>query len=135
MLYLDASALVKRYVEEEGSDLVRSAMAGESDWLMCRIGFVETVRAVGLSAGSRVATTVRREWASFGVIEVDAALAEHAGDLTLAHGLRSVDALHLAAALLLPKEAVTVATWDVRLHRAARDNGLRVLPERIASPA
>lgn len=134
MLYLDASALVKRYVEEEGSELVRSAMAGEGDWFMCRVGFVETVRAVGLSAGSRVAATVRREWSSFGVIEVDAALAEHAAELALAHELRSLDALHLAAALLLlPQEAVTVATWDVRLHRAARENGLWVLPERVVS--
>jgi uncharacterized protein len=135
MLYLDASALVKRYVEEEGSELVRSAMADASDWFICRIGFVETVRAVGLSAGSRVAAAVRREWSAFGVIEVDAALAEHAAELTLAHQLRSLDALHFAAALLLPKDAVTVVTWDVRLHRAARDSGLRVLPERIASPS
>jgi predicted nucleic acid-binding protein len=133
LLYLDASALVKRYVEEEGSDVVRSAMAHASDWFMCRIGFVETIRAVGLAAGSRVTATVRREWSSFGVIEVDAALAAHAAELTLAHALRSLDALHLSAALLLPKEAVTVATWDVRLHRAARDSGLRVLPERIAA--
>ncbi|HKG04466.1 MAG TPA: PIN domain-containing protein [Conexibacter sp.] len=133
MLYLDASALVKRYVEEEGSVLVRSAMADASDWFMCRIGFVETLRAVGLSAGSRVAATVRREWSAFGVIELDAALAERAAELTQAHELRSLDALHLAAALLLPKETVTLATWDMRLHRAARDNDLRVLPERVAT--
>jgi predicted nucleic acid-binding protein len=133
MLYLDASALVKRYVDEQGSELVRSAMTDASEWFMCRIGYVETVRAVGLSAGSRVAATVRREWSSFGVIELDEALAEHAAELTLEHELRSLDALHLAAALLLPKEAVTVATWDVRLHRAARESELRVLPEQIAS--
>ena len=53
MLYLDASALVKRYVEEEGSDLLLSAMEGASAWSMCRIGYVETVRAVGLAAGRR----------------------------------------------------------------------------------
>lgn len=106
-------------------------MAEASNWFMCRVGFVETIRAVELSAGARAAATVRREWASFGVIEVDAALAEHAADLTLAHELRSLDALHLAAALLLPKEAVTVATWDVRLHRSARRSGLRMLPEQI----
>ncbi|MFL5818643.1 MAG: PIN domain-containing protein [Conexibacter sp.] len=135
MLYLDASALVKRYVDEDGSELVRAAMVDASDWFICRIGFVETIRAVGLSAGSRVAAAVRREWSAFGVIEVDAALAEHAAELTLAHQLRSLDALHLAAALLLPKEIVTVATWDMRLHRAARDSQLRVLPERIASPS
>ena len=46
-------------------------------WFMCRIGFVETVRAVGLSAGKAAAKTVREEWPAFGVIEVDQRLAEH----------------------------------------------------------
>ena len=133
MLYLDASALVKRYVAEPGSELVRRAMAREPSWFMCRIGFVETVRAVGLAAGERAAAAVRTEWGSFGVIEVDAALADHAATLALTEGLRSRDALHLAAALLLPGGAVTVATWDERLHRAARANDLTVLPERIAA--
>jgi predicted nucleic acid-binding protein len=131
VLYLDASALVKRYVAEADSDLVRTAMADAGAWFMCCVGFVETVRAVGLAAGARAADTVRREWASFGVIEVDRALAEDAAGLALSHELRSLDALHLAAALLLPSAAVTVATWDGRLHRAARASGLRVLPERV----
>jgi predicted nucleic acid-binding protein len=135
MLYLDASALVKRYVAEEGSELVRDAMAADPDWFMCRVGFVETVRAVGLAAGRRAANAVRREWPAFGVIEVDGELAEDAAELALTHELRSLDALHLAAALLLPSDAIVVATWDVRLHRAVRDRGLTVLPERISSPA
>jgi predicted nucleic acid-binding protein len=134
VLYLDASALVKRYVAEDGSDLVRAAMADANAWFMCRVGFVETVRAVGLAAGARTTETVRREWESFGVIEVDRALSEDAAALALAHELRSLDALHLAAALLLPREAVTVATWDLRLHRAARASGLRVIPERLDRP-
>jgi predicted nucleic acid-binding protein len=79
----------------------------------------------------RAADVVRREWPAFGVIEVDTELAEHAAELALAHELRSLDALHLAAALLLPPDAITVATWDVRLHRAARDRGLATLPARL----
>jgi predicted nucleic acid-binding protein len=135
VLYLDASALVKRYVAEAGSDLVRDAMAADHEWFTCRIGFVETVRAVALTAGRRVADVVRREWPAFGVIEVDASLAERAAELALSHQLRSLDALHLASALLLPADAATVATWDVRLHRAARGCGLGTLPERLSSPA
>jgi hypothetical protein len=30
-------------------------------WFMCRVGFVETVRAIGLSAGRAAARTVREE--------------------------------------------------------------------------
>ncbi len=131
MLYLDASALVKRYVEEEGSETVRTAMAAERAWWTCRIGFVETVRAVGLASGTRAVRAFKREWESFGIVEVDGALAEHAATLALSTELRSLDAMHLAAALLLSREDLTLSTWDTRLHAAARRQGLRTLPEAL----
>lgn len=127
-LYLDASALVKRYVGEDGSDLVRKAMHEADGWFICRIGFVETIRAVGLSAGAAATRAVRQEWPAFGIVEVDERLAEHAASLALDRGLRSLDALHLAAAMVLPEPGVTVATWDQRLHTAAVAEGLAVLP-------
>lgn len=132
MLYLDASALVKRYVEEEGSDLVLSAMEEARAWSMCRVGYVETVRAVTLAGGRKVVKRVEADWLSFNVIEVDRALAEHAAELALSTELRSLDALHLASALVLPAEELTVATWDSRLHRAARGQGLATLPAALA---
>jgi hypothetical protein len=128
MLYLDASALVKRYVEEDGSELVISTMEDARGWSMCRIGYVETARAVGLAGGRELARRVEEDWLSFDVIEVDQGLAEHAAELALSTELRSLDALHLAAALLLAPENLTVATWDARLHRAARGHGLETLP-------
>jgi predicted nucleic acid-binding protein len=130
-LYLDASALVKRYVQEDGSEAVIEAMDDADAWSSCRIGYVETVRAVGLAGGRRAIKRVESDWLSFDVVEVDAELAEHAAELALAAELRSLDALHLAAALLLPAADITVATWDARLHRAARDQGLEVLPARL----
>ena len=130
-LYLDASALVKRYVSEDGSDLVRKAMHQADSWLICRIGFVETIRAVGLSAGTAATRAVRQEWPAFGVVEVDERLAEHAASLALDRGLRSLDALHLAAAMVLPGPGLTVATWDQRLHAAAVAEGLDVLPAHL----
>jgi predicted nucleic acid-binding protein len=128
MLYLDASALVKRYVEEEGSELVLSAMDDAEAWSMCRIGYVETVRAVALAGGRKAVKRVEGDWLSFDVIEVDSALAQHAATLALSAELRSLDALHLAAALVLPPEDLIVATWDSRLHRAALEQGLETLP-------
>lgn len=128
MLYLDASALVKRYVEEDGSELVISTMGEARAWSMCRVGYVETVRAVGLAGGRKLVSRVEGDWLSFDVIEVDRALVEHAAELALSTELRSLDALHLAAALVLPREDLTVATWDTRLHRAARGQGFETLP-------
>ena len=128
-LYLDASALVKRYVGEDGSDVVRDAMQHADGWFICRVGLVETIRAISIAAGTKAADALRREWPAFGVIEADQALAEHAATLSIEHDLRSLDALHLAAALVLPAPALTFATWDRRQHCAARAERLRLLPE------
>ncbi|HEY8303780.1 MAG TPA: type II toxin-antitoxin system VapC family toxin [Solirubrobacteraceae bacterium] len=130
-LYLDASALVKRYVAEPGSETILDAMDRAKGWFMCRIGFVETVRAVGLSAGQAATATVHEEWPAFGVIEVDQRLVEDAAKLAITRELRSMDALHLAAALMLPRDDLILATWDRRLHAAAAAEGLALTPEKL----
>jgi predicted nucleic acid-binding protein len=131
MLYLDSSALVKRYISEEGSDVVREAMARAGRWSSCRHGYVEAARAVALKAGELGARRVRHDWPACSVVELDQALAERAARLAVGAGLRTLDALHLAAGLSLPTESVVFATWDRRLHRAAREHGLRTLPRRF----
>ncbi len=104
-------------------------MRDADGWFMCRVGYVETLRAVALAAGRSAADRVRDEWAAMGVIEVDHRLADAAAELALNHDLQSLDALHLAAARLLPPADLVVATWDRRLQAAAIAVGLRVLPD------
>lgn len=104
-------------------------MAQADGWYICRAGFVETVRAVGLAAGAPATEAFEDEWAAFGVVEVDQSLVEHAAALALRRGLRSLDALHLAAALVLPGEDLLFATWDHRLHAAAGREGLKLIPD------
>lgn len=128
MLYLDASALVKRYVAEEGSGELIEAMKAADGWAICRIGYVETARAVQLAVGKRAVGRFVAEWPSFEVVEVDATLVEAAAELAFAEELRSLDALHLASALLIAPGGLTLATWDARLHRAAQHRGLAVFP-------
>jgi predicted nucleic acid-binding protein len=118
-------------VAEPGSDLVREAMAHAETWFMCRVGFVETARAVELAGGRTAAKSVTDEWPVLAVVEVDQRLVEDAARLALEHDLRSLDALHLAAALLLPREELAFASWDRRQHAAAGAEGLRVVPDTI----
>lgn len=116
---------------ESGSDLVSGVMERAEGWYMCRAGFVETVRAVGLVAGSDAIEAAKEEWPAFGIVEVDQALVEHAAALAIGRGLRSLDSLHLAAALVLPVDDLVFATWDRRLHVAAAAEGLQLLPEAL----
>jgi predicted nucleic acid-binding protein len=97
-------------------------------WFMCRVGYLETVRAVGLVGGARAANAVAEEWPAFTIVEVDQRLVQHAAALTLEYELRSLDALHLAAALVLPVDGLVMATWDRRLHTAAGAAGLQLRP-------
>jgi predicted nucleic acid-binding protein len=115
-------------VAEAGSDVVRDAMETADGWFTCRIAFVETTRAVALAAGRPAAKPILGEWPAFGIVEVDQDLVEHAFTLALTRDLGSLDALHLAAALLLPGDEVVMTTWDRRLHAAALAEGLGVLP-------
>ena len=110
---------------------MRSSMGESSAWLASRLVYVETMRAIGLSRGPE-SPEVRRlssEWSSFDVIELEHELAERAVALAIDHGLRSLDAIHLAAALTPETGDVTMATYDDRLWDAARVSGLEVLPK------
>ena len=65
----------------------------------------------------------------FDVVEIGGRLAEDAAELAIERELRSLDALHLAAALTIPDDGLVLATWDRRLHAAAGAEGLRLIPE------
>jgi predicted nucleic acid-binding protein len=111
--------------------MVVDAMQRAEGWFICRAGFVETVRAVGLVAGQGATKAVADEWPAFAIVEVDQLLVEHAAALALKRKLRSLDALHLAAALVLPDADLVFAAWDLRLHTAARAEGLQTLPHTL----
>lgn len=132
MIYLDASALVKCYVLEDGSAVMRRAVQDSSSLFMCQIGFVETSRALSMAGSKTEATNFERDWREINSVAVDQRLVEDAADFADSYGLRALDALHLAAAATLPMLDVVVATWDKRLHEAAQRMGLRTLPEALA---
>lgn len=107
-------------------------MDSADGWFICRIGFVETTRAVSIAAGQTAVRALREEWPAFGVIEVDQELVERSAVLAVKHELTSLDALHLAAALVLPRSDLAMATWDRRLHAGARAEGLDLLPVELS---
>jgi len=106
----------------------------ESDvWIACRLAYVEVIRALGRShlPGGSPARRFHSEWPAFAVVELDQTLAEAAARLAIEEGLRSLDAIHLAAAAAVADADSVLATWDARLHTAAHRRGLEVMPARI----
>ena len=124
--------MVKRYLAEPGTADVERLIASSTTGSTSRIAYVEVMRAIELAGARARVDQFERDWRALEVVEVDDGLTRIAARLAVRRGLRGLDALHLAAALTLPRLDLVVAVWDRRLHAAARAEGLRVAPEALA---
>lgn len=122
--FLDSSALVKTVVEEPESGAVREWLRDKDVLVACELVRVEVVRAVRLHDPDAVADA-RRRLSTLSMIRVDRALYDAAAGLDPPL-LRSLDALHLAAALSVGSALSGMVTYDVRMAGAARGLGFRV---------
>jgi predicted nucleic acid-binding protein len=117
MVYLDASALVKLVVAEPESGALRRYLGDEPERASCALARVEVLRAVR-GHGSAALTRARRVLQRLHLVQVDDELLESAASLD-PRVLRSLDALHLAAAQLFGGELTAVVTYDRRMSAAA----------------
>jgi predicted nucleic acid-binding protein len=103
-------------------------------WVMCRIGYTETRRAIALATGGarEPARRFDSDWLRINAIEVTQELVEAAAELAESERLRTVDAIHLAAALELRYPDLGFASWDYQLHAAAMRRGFAVVPESLS---
>lgn len=140
--YLDASALVKRYVSERGS---RETIALTVDAELTATSIVSRAEvAAALGKAARIGLVTRdvarsaqrsfaSDWPDLARVPVTEALVERAEALAWEHGLRGHDAVQLASALTWQEsvgQAIVVATFDQHLWEAATRSGLTPWPEK-----
>lgn len=130
-LYVDTSALLKRYIAEDDSDGCERILIADPEWVTGRHTWVEVVRNLAkLLRGaerSRMKSAFRADWERMHVVEIDARTCERAGDLAETLCVRSLDALHLACAERAGAGSLGFATYDLRQAQAARSLGWRVV--------
>lgn len=137
-MYLDTSALVKLYVEEEsGGELIRQGVE-ESEMIAvstiayaeARAGFARKQRE-GLFTTDELRGTgaeLDHDWRTYARLDVSPPIAHQAGELAERHSLRGYDAVHLASAVRLSEkfDDLRFLAFDARLNGAAREAGLEV---------
>ena len=130
-LYVDASAMLKLYVEEEGSEQARELLSDPTRWTTGRHTRVEVRRNLAHLAAEPDLTTFRSwfedHWADTTVVELTEVVCERAVELAERVGARALDALHLGAAAEAGEGRLPVVTFDRRLADAARSLGWTVL--------
>ena len=123
--YLDTSALVKLVVAEEETAALRAWLSAEErSPVTCDLSRAELMRAVRRAGPDRV-VRARTVLDAITLINLPAPLFEDAGRLDPTM-LRTLDAIHLAAALDLGDDLQALVTYDERLAEAARSNGVAV---------
>lgn len=124
MIYLDSSALLKLVFCERESDTLQ-------DWLLSRAGVptvsnelakVEVLRSCRRIDPSGLADA-RSLLGQLDLVPLAGAVVDRAGEVE-GPGLRSLDALHLASALLLGTDLDAFVAYDHRLLEAAAEAGL-----------
>jgi uncharacterized protein len=124
--YIDTSALAKLVVaEEETPDLMAWFAENERNPVSSDLARTELLRTVRRVAPDQV-VRARDVLEAVTLIQVTTAMFEQAGLLepTL---LRTLDAIHLSAAIALGDDLDGLVTYDDRLAQAARSNAIRVI--------
>jgi uncharacterized protein len=138
ILYCDTSALIKRYVEEEGTDTVDGLWSASLDIATSVIAFAETAAAFsrklreGVLTEKEYAVTLRMfktDFDSFILIPITTSLNATIERLVRLYPLRGFDAIHLSSALIFRDSGsvpVHFACFDRHLNEAALKEGLTI---------
>ena len=132
-LYLDTSSLVKLYVTETGSEVVRQLVGDANVVATSAVAYAETratlarLRREGVLTASKL-TSAKREfedqWLTYLTLEATDSLCRAAGELAEKYSLRGFDSIHLASFAEVARRAGTEDTrfssFDDRLNQAAR---------------
>jgi predicted nucleic acid-binding protein len=143
ILYLDTSALLKKYFKESGSAEVISEWKKADAIATSMVAYAETMAAVlrkkaetevAPSLFKKILRDFGKDWESFLLVEVTSGLNEKIDKLVETYQLRGFDAIHLASALTIhqtnPGDFI-FACYDHKLLQAAQLCGLQTLPKKI----
>ena len=124
--YFDTSALAKLVLAEDETETLRAWIVerGDAPSVTCDLTRTELMRAVR-RIDTDLLARVRAVLDNLTIVEVPTALFTAAGRLEPAT-MRSLDAIHLAAALDLGDDLDVLVAYDERLVAAARSHGINV---------
>jgi uncharacterized protein len=135
VIYLDSSALMKLVRAESETEALQQwlTLRPEQPAVTSELGRVEVLRAAR-RVGGRVLTEAHAVLGDLDLVPLDRAVQDLASDIGEPLP-RTLDALHLASAILLSEQLTAFVAYDHRLTGAARTAGLIVAtPGRPLAP-
>lgn len=140
--YLDASAWVKRYYQEDGTSWVQDTFSYPQIMTCATLGMIEVTatlsrkckaREITISQFKQKVRELEDDWERFFQIQMTNEIVHVAKELTMKLALRGADAVHLSSALVLQKrlaghgKRLFMVTSDQELIEAATSSGLNTI--------
>ncbi|MBU0544259.1 MAG: type II toxin-antitoxin system VapC family toxin [Proteobacteria bacterium] len=141
IMYLDTSALVKRYFREPYSDDVINNWKSATHIVTSFVAYAETMASIYRKKREsdlpdtiiqKIIDSFRNDWESFIRVEVNAELNICIDKVVERYPLRGFDSIHLASAMVIRErlyDDFVFACFDDRLVRAAQHEGFETFPD------
>jgi predicted nucleic acid-binding protein len=132
ILYLDTSAILKRYFQESFSEEVSAKWKQSEMIVTSSVAYAETMATISRKQKEadidnkviqKTIQAFQMDWSGFIRVEVTDDLNEYINNVLQKHPLRGFDAIHLASALVIYEKfprTFFFACFDQRLNQAAR---------------
>ena len=134
MIYLDSSALVKRYLEEDGSDKVQLLFSDMDIVFVSRLAYHETLSAITRRRRSgdisdrnfrRIKEQFKSDGESLTIVEIRSEVLQFTDTIIDRYALKGADSIRLSSALWLKKmvnsEVAFVASDEALLDAAQKE--------------
>lgn len=138
VLYLDTSALIKRYFPEQGSDQVDRYFHGSGALMTASLTYAETYATfsrlyreglISTKKRASVGKSFEEDWQSLVIVDFDAEVRNAIPNLTRKFPLRGADAVHLSSVTFLASRGIELQfiSADRKLLHAAEDAGFSIV--------
>ncbi len=133
IFFFDTSALIKRYVQEKGSNIVDNLMDSADEIFISAITRIESISAARRLLEERSITksdfnvfknNLTSDFPFFTVVDFSEFIEKSAIDLIEKHQIKTLDSIQLACCLAVKEDIDHLVTSDVKLAKTASDVGI-----------
>ena len=142
-LYFDTSALLKRFVEENGSDVVGKLFSASNQIYISLITQVEAISAlrrllndkeISLHDFRHILNEIETDLTFYHTVDMTNEVMDLAKECIIQHQLKSLDSIQLASAIAVKKEIDLFVACDEKLLRAAKKEKFKVINPNMTKP-
>lgn len=135
ILYFDTSALLKKYISENGSEIVDNLFMTSSEIIISKIGQIESISAfrrllIEKEIEQKDYEMLKRElnydFQFFSVLNMTEGIISSSIEMIDKYQLKTLDSIHLGSVVSVKNQIDCFVCCDYKLRNAAQKEGIKI---------